>query len=260
MTDKQWSLQPLLLIVDDSPEVGLIIERYGKRYGHRVVISQDTKKARSYLESSPLLPDLVLLDINLPGESGIELCRQLKATPELARIPIALFSHGELTQELSEGLEAGADFVVSKDLLRQPEAWAERLEEILRPADSRLPVLSLSCQGLSEGCRSAAARVAAVNAVMRHTDLPQLEPPVLTTLFRRALKKVASSESKVRLLENGLGFDPELAVWTDDPELVAACAAALAEQIWCLLGTAASAPIRKALADAVATHSEPGVT
>ena len=82
-------------------------------------------------------PDLVLVDINLPGVSGLDLVRRLRATPTLAALPVAIFSATDRPDEVQAGLEAGADFVLSKDLLGSPTAWLGRIEELLTEAARR---------------------------------------------------------------------------------------------------------------------------
>jgi CheY-like chemotaxis protein len=75
-------------------------------------------------------PDLVLLDIHLPGMDGIELCQRLRSLRQ-EELSIALFSQGAHPEDISAGLAAGANYVLSKELLCQPDAWRQRLHEIL---------------------------------------------------------------------------------------------------------------------------------
>jgi PAS domain S-box-containing protein len=120
---------PLLLLVEDMTEISLIAQRLGQRAGYRVDRSASAEEAWEYLQQSR--PDLVLLDVNLPGMSGIELCRRIRATPNLSRLAIALFSHGDRSEDHRAGVAAGADWVLSKELLCQPDAWQQRLRELL---------------------------------------------------------------------------------------------------------------------------------
>src|SRR5260221_465897 len=118
-----------LLLVDDDPDLAVIVSLLGKRAGHRVTCCADVPSAWARLGEG--LPDLVLLDVNLPGESGLELCRRARnAGPEragLAEIRIALFVQPALTGDVAAGLEAGADFLISKDLVSRPEEWQQRV-------------------------------------------------------------------------------------------------------------------------------------
>jgi PAS domain S-box-containing protein len=120
-----------ILLVEDLPEIGLVAQRLGRRAGHAVEWLATAEAAWDYLQAPERRPDLLLLDINLPGMSGVDLCRRLRATPVLAELTVALFSQVDRPEALAAGREAGADFVLSKDLLCRPAAWERRLEAIL---------------------------------------------------------------------------------------------------------------------------------
>src|SRR5262245_25038276 len=120
---------PLVVLVDDLADLHLIVVRLGQRAGHRVVSFARAEDAWEFLRHER--PDLVLLDRNLPGMSGLELCRLIRDTPALAGVPVALFSQGSRPDEDEAAQAAGADFFLSKDLLCRPEAWQRRLGEIL---------------------------------------------------------------------------------------------------------------------------------
>src|SRR5205807_1039944 len=99
----------------------------------------DVPAAWDYLHADGMpRPDLILLDVHLPGASGLDLFRRLRqelgapapAGP-LASLPVALFVSWSVSDSIAEGLAEGIDFVVSKDLLARPEGWKERIEEVL---------------------------------------------------------------------------------------------------------------------------------
>jgi PAS domain S-box-containing protein len=118
-----------LLLVEDMPEMGLIVQRFAKKAGHELHWVKTAEEAWEHLQANS--PDLVLLDIHLPGMDGIELCRRLRTLDQQAKLPIALFSQGAVAEDITAGLSAGANYVLSKELLCQPEAWRQRLAEIL---------------------------------------------------------------------------------------------------------------------------------
>ena len=124
---------PRLLLVEDGLEVALLVERLGRRMGLDVLHRVDVASAWVCLREA--LPDLILLDLNLPRERGEVLCRRVRATPEIAGLLIALFVHWSCPEDIISGLEAGADYVVVKDSLTRPAAWQDRLGEILAGRD-----------------------------------------------------------------------------------------------------------------------------
>src|SRR5258708_33856233 len=90
----------------------------------------------------------------MPPVSGVELCKQVRAAPEpLRAIPIALFTHWGVPADVLAGLEAGADYVVSKDLLSEPGQWQRRVTEIFRrPAGrGRMGLVTYSDRVISAG-------------------------------------------------------------------------------------------------------------
>jgi CheY-like chemotaxis protein len=228
---------PRLLLVDDAPEIALIVQRLGRRAGHAVVGQPDAESAWLYLQQER--PDLIILDLNLPGVSGAQLCRRLRAAPALADLRLALFSHWDRPRDIVAGLDAGVDFVLSKDLLCQPDAWQTRLAEILPPATGRAPPLSLPWWDTIPlpALRLARQLNQALRLVARE--------PLGEEMVRCLLPRIASADPGW-LMPDGLGLDlngkAAGAPGTLHP-LVIACA----EQIWCLLGTAGSAAFREAL-------------
>lgn len=120
---------PLILLVDDAPDVGLIVRRLGQRAGQRVEVRPSAELGWEYLQATR--PDLAILDVNLPGASGPDLCRQIRATPRLADLAVAILSQPDRPDDISDALDAGVDFVFAKDLLVEPAAWVQRIQEAL---------------------------------------------------------------------------------------------------------------------------------
>jgi CheY-like chemotaxis protein len=116
-----------VLVVDDAPEVARLVTKIlGKTYDVLVAADGEEALARAAAE----LPDLVLLDINLPKLDGWEVCRRLKSDPRLAGIPIVFMTAGAATPEDAEmamGLGA-AEFLV-KPFVR--EVLLHNIERIL---------------------------------------------------------------------------------------------------------------------------------
>ncbi len=140
--------RPLLLLVDDAPEMGLIVRSLARRAGWDVTVRIDAEAAWHSLDERR--PDLILLDVNLPGASGLDWLRRVRGTPELAGLTVALYTHWGLPADVAAGLDAGVDFVFDKDLATRPADWQQRLAEIGEAgrgggssAHGRKPILDL---------------------------------------------------------------------------------------------------------------------
>lgn len=100
--------QKRVLIVDDTRPNTLVLRRLLERVGGYEV-SEARDAAETYAQVSSET-DIVLLDVNLPDESGVDVCRKLKANPKTQHIPILLISAVRTDDEsIREGLDAGAD-------------------------------------------------------------------------------------------------------------------------------------------------------
>ncbi len=127
---------PRLLLVEDMPDIQIIVQRLTQNSGYSLKWVASAEEGWDYLQAHR--PDLMLLDLHLPGEDGISLCRRLREVPELADMPVALFSQGATVEEQQAGLAAGADFVLPKDLLCRPDDWRRRVGEMLRQGRARV--------------------------------------------------------------------------------------------------------------------------
>ncbi|MBH5321190.1 response regulator [Aurantiacibacter sediminis] len=116
-----------LLLVDDEPALRQSLAEYLSRQGFVVKEAEDANKARSTLLD--WTPDLVLLDIMMPGEDGLSLCRHLV---EARGLPVILLTaKGEATDRIV-GLEIGADDYVVKPF--EPRELVARIRSVLRRA------------------------------------------------------------------------------------------------------------------------------
>jgi DNA-binding response OmpR family regulator len=121
-----------LLVVDDDPEVVLLIVRYLSMHGFRVTSATDGSAMREAIAREPV--DLVLLDLGLPGEDGLELTRYLRAH---WRGPVIIVTGRGESVDRVVGLELGADDYVTKPFdLRELLA---RIRSVLRRVSERTP-------------------------------------------------------------------------------------------------------------------------
>ena len=103
-----------VLVVDDSPEnIDLLSEILRDDYRVRVATSGE-KALKIVYSDEP--PDLILLDIMMPGISGLEICRRLKANPDRRRIPIIFVTAMSSTEDERRGLEIGAVDYITKPI------------------------------------------------------------------------------------------------------------------------------------------------
>lgn len=100
----------MVLIVDDEPNIVVSLEFLLGQEGYDVVVARDGKEALARAEE--IRPDLVLLDIMLPGLDGFEVCRRLRAREPAPKV-ILLTARGRNAERL-RGLDLGADLYVTK--------------------------------------------------------------------------------------------------------------------------------------------------
>ena len=122
-----------LLLVDDEPTLREPLAEYLTRQGFVVRQAEDASKARSLLLE--YVPDLVLLDIMMPGEDGLALCRHLTETKNL---PVILLTAKGEPMDRIVGLEIGADDYVAKPF--EPRELVARIRSVLRRSAKLPPV------------------------------------------------------------------------------------------------------------------------
>ena len=127
--DEAGTIEPMatVLVVDDEPIVREVVVRYLEREGYATLEADDGDRAREQVERGA--PDLVVLDVMLPGTDGLELCRWIRARSELP--VIMLTARGEEADRIV-GLELGADDYVTKPF--SPRELAARVRTVLRRA------------------------------------------------------------------------------------------------------------------------------
>jgi len=120
--------QVKILVVDDTPaNVKLLADLLGVK-GYAVATAPNGEEA--LVKVAAWEPDLVLLDIMMPGLSGYEVCRKIRDNAETALLPVVLVTSLDPQQERIKGIEAGADDFLSKPI-NQPELFA-RVKSLLR--------------------------------------------------------------------------------------------------------------------------------
>jgi two-component system OmpR family response regulator len=118
-----------ILVVDDHREIRDLLSRYLIKHGFRVSTAESAAKARRLLETSAI--DLIVLDLMMPGEDGLSLCRQLRATSD---VPVIMLTAMAEDTDRVVGLEMGADDYVVKPF--NPRELLARVKAVLRRANS----------------------------------------------------------------------------------------------------------------------------
>ena len=147
-----------VLVVEDDADIALSLRYNLEREGYAVTVVGDGERALKDAEKAP--PDAVLLDLNLPGMDGLEVCRQLRRRAGTARVPILMVTARVGEGERVTGLDEGADDYVTKpfavkEVLARLRAVLRRVaggeSEVLEDGPLRLDLASreVSVEGVS---------------------------------------------------------------------------------------------------------------
>ena len=101
-----------VLIVDDEPNIVASLEYLMQKAGYEVAVARDGDEALAAVDA--FRPDLVLLDVMMPKQSGYEVCQKMRDRPDLRGIRIVMLSAKGREAEVSKGLSVGADAYVTK--------------------------------------------------------------------------------------------------------------------------------------------------
>ena len=131
------ALDAHLMIVDDDERIRVLLQKFIMRHGFLVTAARDASHARRILTGLDF--DMLILDVMMPGEDGLSLCRSIRET---SQTPILLLTAKGETGNRIEGLEAGADDYLQKPF--EPKELLLRINAILRrmpetPAEDSVP-------------------------------------------------------------------------------------------------------------------------
>lgn len=108
------SKQTIVLCIEDNPANMILVGRVVEAEGYGLIKAEDGLKALDILADT--IPDIILLDINLPGIDGLELARRFKADERLALVPLIATTAQVLVGDRERCLEAGCDDYLPKPL------------------------------------------------------------------------------------------------------------------------------------------------
>lgn len=117
-----------ILIVEDEPAIAELIALHLRHEGHEVRLAADAAEAAERVREA--LPDLVILDWMLPGESGVTLARRWRSDARTKELPIIMLTARSEERDLVAGLDAGADDYLTKPF--KPSELMARIRAVLR--------------------------------------------------------------------------------------------------------------------------------
>jgi len=126
-------MSKVIAIVDDEEDIVDLVSHHLKREGFRVKEFHNGREFLSYIES--VVPDLVLLDIMLPGIDGLDICRILKNKNKTSNLPIIMLTAKGTEADIVVGLEMGADDYIVKPF--SPRELTARVKSLIRRADPK---------------------------------------------------------------------------------------------------------------------------
>jgi two-component system phosphate regulon response regulator PhoB len=136
--------KPHILLIEDEAPIREMLRLALNKFGYAVSEAADTCEAREAIKEQ--LPDLMLVDWMLPGESGVELVRQLKREELTREIPVIMVTARVEEDDRVKGLEVGADDYVCKPF--SPKELNARIKAVLRRAQPQLSDEPVELEGL----------------------------------------------------------------------------------------------------------------
>lgn len=251
------TILPLVLLVDDAPDVHHIAEILCHRSGIELRSELDGGAAWEWLQSTSRPPDLLLLDINLPGESGLDLYDRLQASDAHCQSRAALFSQSSQSSTIAEGIRRGIRYLVKKELLTDFDGWPERIKEIIDFEEPVSEELFRETAVPSSNAQAVAVSTA-VQGLSLSPALRSLGKEVLSALFSQTLTYLRKLPGESSLLPDEVSPRSEkeplqevISLLEACPRISGALTRVLCFFLECLLGTGASDAAREPLLSAL---------
>jgi len=182
---------PRVLVVEDERDIAALVSYHLTREGYRVRTADNGTEALDVVASDR--PDLVLLDLMLPGFSGYDVLAELRRRPELAEVPIIVLTARRDEADRVKGLELGADDYVTKPF--SPRELVLRVGAVLRRAQS--PAIAGATRLLRGNGIEVDLNALVVRVKGEHIDLTPTEYRLLVALLERR----GRVQSRQQLLE-----------------------------------------------------------
>ncbi|WP_413160963.1 response regulator transcription factor [Capilliphycus salinus ALCB114379] len=143
MTDIKTGEQKRLMLVDDDPNLVLLVRDYLEFRGYEVSTAENGLKALELLELE--LPDLIICDIMMPEMDGYSLVKVIREDPRTGWIPVLFLSAKGQSQDKVKGLNTGADVYIVKPF--EPEELVAQVESSLRQASRLIKINNRQAAG-----------------------------------------------------------------------------------------------------------------
>ena len=123
MTTEVQKITAKILVIDDEPEITEIIDTFLTEFGFKVETINSSMEAVN--KAQQFKPEIVLLDIMMPGMDGYDICAQLKKDPQFAKTPIIFLTGKDRNDDMGRSFKSGGDMFIKKPFS------CERLLEII---------------------------------------------------------------------------------------------------------------------------------
>ena len=133
-----------VLVVEDEPQIQELVAVNLEHIGHKVLRAASAEEAEAAIRNA--LPDVLVLDWMLPGESGLAFARRLRADERTRELPILMLTARAMEHDKISGLEAGADDYLTKPF--SPKELAARIKAVLRRRAPQLSGDAVEAEGL----------------------------------------------------------------------------------------------------------------
>jgi len=133
-----------VLVVEDEPQIQELVAVNLEHSGHKVLRAASVEEAEATIRKA--LPDVLVLDWMLPGESGVAFARRLRSEERTRELPILMLTARAMEQDKVSGLEAGADDYLTKPF--SPKELAARIKAVLRRRSPQLSGDAVEAEGL----------------------------------------------------------------------------------------------------------------
>lgn len=160
-----------ILVVDDEPDLSKLVAHHLQKEGFEPICVSNGTDALKVAAKEPL--SLVILDVMMPGEDGLQVCRRLRAKEETASLPILFLTAKEEESDKVVGLELGADDYVTKPF--SPKELMARVKALLRRSERKENAASRTYRDLVIDVERYEVRVSGTRVILTAKEFSLLE-------------------------------------------------------------------------------------